>query len=553
MLRPRLFGLACLFMLLLLGGCSTLSGQNLKGVPPRDLTASEGSELRALFTTPKRIALLIGIDTFDDSHWNTLQFAVKDANDMAAVLNDTCYGQFDEVIALTSSEETTRANILAAVHDLSSRNISAEDTVLFYISTHGTLARTEDGKLHQYLVARDTRMDDIPATAIDVTQLKREISQVESQKKVMVIASCHSGKGKSQLGKNMLAEMKVLKSQFFVKPLDSVSEATVVLAASAWEESAREDVNLKNDVYTHFLIEGIKKNDRNNDGAVTVTEAHDYAKQQTYYYTKGEQRPSVESVITGADPIVLSGKVVRNGKPVLYDYSRRFENMVVFVDGQKKGSLPLGIALEPGAHNVELRSADETRLVYSENFRAAKGEQVSLPLLINGYDQGTSFRVGYQGFLADKADAGISKPLVMYGLAYSNHAYFSPRLGYRLDLSYGNARQTLTVDKTAVSADVSQTAFGASLLYRVEEGGMSLYGGPRVGELIINRKLNVDKLGAEKNSMPTIGGIAGLHFRYKKQVSLSLEAAVNYTKIEIGATSTNSFFYNLFGNLSVNF
>ena len=200
-----------------------------------------------------------------------------------------------------------------------------------------------------------------------------------------------------------------------------------------------------------------------------------------------------------------------------------------------------------------MRSADETRLVYSEHFQANNGEQVSLPLLINGYDQGASFRVGYQEFLSDKADASISKPLVVYGLAYSNHGYFSPQLGYRLDLSYGNARQTLTVDQTAVGADVSQSAIGASLFYRVADGGMSLYGGPRIGALTIDRKLDVAKVGAERNTVPTIGGVAGLHFRYKRQVSISLEGAVNYTKIEIGSSSTNSLCASLFGNLSVNF
>ena len=535
-----------------MGGCS-VTGQALKGDSSRHLSEVQQASVRSVFSTPKRIAVVVGINLFDDDRWNALRYAVKDAHDMAAVLNDTRYGHFDKVIALTEPDETTRANILATIHRLSLQNTSPEDTVVFYISTHGTLARTEDGALHQYLVARDTRFDRIPDTAIDVALLKEELSSLKSQKKVLVLASCHSGKGKSQLSGELLKELSVLKAPFFVKPLGDVSEATIVLAASAWGEAAREDIALENDVYTHFLIEGIKKNDRNGDGAVTVTEAHDYAKQQTYYITKGEQRPSIESVITGEDPIILAGQVERSGKPVLYDYSQDYRDMVVLVDGVKKGTLPLGVAVEPGRHSVALKTEDGNRSLYDETFTAYEGQRISIPILVNGYEQGTSLRVGYQGFLTDRVDQSVSKPMPLLGLAYSNHSFFSPRLGYRADLSYGKDSQTLKVGAVTTTADVSQTSFGLAMLYRYAVGGMALYGGPHAGGLVINRDPKINIVPNETNMSPTLGGVAGLHFRFKKQVSLAVEGAVNYAGIKIGETDTSSYYYSLFGSLSVNF
>jgi len=549
----RLGFLACVVGCgIMLAGCS-IAGQTAKGAASPQLSATQVKAVKSVFSKPKRIAVVVGINHFDDDKWTTLRYAVKDAHDLAAVLNDTRYGHFDQVIALTDPEETTRGGILATLRKLYRQNTSPDDTILFYISTHGTLARTVDGSLHQYLVARDTRFDRIPETAIDVAELKKDLSGLKSQKKVLVLASCHSGKGKSQLSGEMLKELRGLKAPFFVKPLEDVSEATIVLAASAWGEAAREDASLQNDVYTHFLIEGIKKSDSNGDGAVTVTEAHDYAKQQTYYITKGEQRPSIESVITGEDPIILAGQVERSGKPVLYDYSQNYRDMVVLVDGVKKGTLPLGVAVTPGRHTVALKSGDGLDSVYNETFTAREGQRIPIPLLVNGYAQGTSLILGYQGFLTPTVDQSVAKPMPMLGLAYSNHSYFSPHLGYRADLSYGQDSQRLRVGAITTDADVRQTAFGLALLYRDAIGEMALYGGPRAGGLAISRDPKSSIIPSETILTPTLGGVAGLHFRFKKQVSLAVEGAVNYAGIRIGETDTNSFYYSLFGALSVNF
>lgn len=534
-----------------LSGCAG-TVQGLKGVPQR-LSLADQDVVNTAFASSKRIAVVVGISAFEDSNWSKLSYPVKDAEDFAAVLNDSRYGHFDKVITLTDPQQTTRASILAAVRELAREDLSAEDTLVFYISSHGTIARTADGKLRQYVVTQDTRFNDIPDTAIDLNDLKAAFNGMKSQKKALVLAFCHSGRGKSQLDPEMLSELKTIKTAFFVKPLETVSEATVVLAASAWGETAREDNRLKNDIYTHFLIEGIKKNDRNGDGAVSISEAHDYAREQTYYYTKGEQRPSMESMILGTDPIILSGEIVRSGRPVVYDYSHRYEGLTMFVDGQKKGTLPMGVAVDAGVHLVEVRTGDSARPLYDEVFSAGEGQRIALPILLNGYDQGIALRAGYQGFMSEKIDNNVAKPLPMYGLAYSNHSYFSPHLGYRADVAYGQETQTLTVGSVTTQAKVSETSYGVALLYRYALGGLAIYAGPRLGGLNLQRTLAVGNLGTQSDTTATIGGVLGLHFQYKKQVTFMVEGALNSANIQLGNTNDNSSFYNVFGGLSVNF
>lgn len=52
-------------------------------------------------------------------------------------------------------------------------------------------------------------------------------------------------------------------------------------------------------------LEALSAGDRDGDGAVTISEAHDYPRERAWQFTQGQQRPAAESTILGLDPIVL--------------------------------------------------------------------------------------------------------------------------------------------------------------------------------------------------------------------------------------------------------
>src|SRR5205814_6468465 len=131
-------------------------------------------------------------------------------------------------------------------------------------------------------------------TALSMDKLEGGFKQLASRRRLLVLATCHSGSGKSLLPREVEAELATLKAGFYAPPLEEASRAAVVLSASDWGETAREDESLENDIYTHFLIEALAQGDRNLDGAVTATEAHDWARRRTYAFTGGRQRPSAE-------------------------------------------------------------------------------------------------------------------------------------------------------------------------------------------------------------------------------------------------------------------
>ena len=180
------------------------------------------------------MALLVGIDRFDDPDWRPLRYAGRDARDLGAALLSPQVGGFDDVRVLTDPEETGRDGLLRAIDALSERVAGQQDTVVVYVSTHGSLARDRAGRLKTFLVARDTTMKTVRRSGLAVDELRSRFDALRSRRKALILATCHSGQGKSDLPPSLRRELTGIKGgAFFVPPLEEVSEASVVLSASS--------------------------------------------------------------------------------------------------------------------------------------------------------------------------------------------------------------------------------------------------------------------------------------------------------------------------------
>ncbi len=361
---------ATVLALLAAAACATAreKGGLLEPVAPAGLTDQAPAATRH--------ALLVGIDQFEDKRLSPLKFASKDAQAMAQGLSE-----FDDVVTLTSPEQTTRAAVLEALSALENRIRSPQDTVVLYFSTHGSLAQEPGGELKRQLVMRDSRLDLLGETGLSMEALARRAAALKARRVLLVLATCHSGRGKSQLP-DALAQALARRKAPAPPPLEEVSEAVIVVTAASFSEAATEEEALGHDVYTHFLLDALSKGDRDGDGAVTASEAHDYARERTYAHTAGRQRPTAESSVLGVDPIVLRGKPGRSRKPVLYSYARSSEGLAVVVDGARKGVLPGGVALESGQHELALTEVGSGRAVYSGSIELADGEARDLAELV---------------------------------------------------------------------------------------------------------------------------------------------------------------------------
>ncbi len=328
---------------------------------------------------PKRLALIVGINDFEDERFPPLRFAQTDAEAMAKALGPN----FDEVMLKVSSKDTSRTAILRALSELGAKASHPEDTVFIYFSSHGSLAREPGGALKRYLVVHDTSMALLAETGLPVEGLVRVIDAMGSRRKVLVLATCHSGKGKSQISDSLAQALASIKSAQFTS-FEAVSEASIILTASAFGDTARESPELGHDIYTYFFLQAMKdgSGDRDQNGAVTASEAHDFARDGTWAYTQGKQRPTAESQILGRDPIVLTGKVQNSGLPVVFSYAPSAEGLEVCLNGQSKGALPGGVALPAGDHELSIRRRDTDEILYRGRMSLREGQHADLTELL---------------------------------------------------------------------------------------------------------------------------------------------------------------------------
>jgi hypothetical protein len=501
---------------------------------------------------PRRLALLVGVQRFQDPQWRALRFPEADAAALAAVLRDPARGAFDEVEVLAPAAD--RAAVRAALRRLAARSRDAQDTVVVYLSSHGTLARDHAGALRRWLVLADTRMDDVPGTGLSMDELKAEFERLTSRRKVLVLAACHSGGGKSLLPEVVQRELAATKAGFFVRPLEEVSRASVVLAASDWGETAREDETLGHDIYTHFLVEALAVGaDRNGDGAVTASEAHDHARRRTYEFTGGRQRPSAETTEVGADPIVLVGRVSRAGRPELFSYDAGLDGFEVRVDGRPLAELPGGVALDPGRYRVQLQKGAGPALL-DERLSLAPGERLDLRALVQRgaprWEAGP--RLAVLSFLDAGSRDRVLGPAVGYGLAASRRDWPSPDLVLRLDVVTGSGRATLRQGAVSARYGFQVASGGLALAWRATPrwlGGASLLAGPRLSALWIDRRFELALANLPQRAFTvTPGLLAGLSVPLGGGFTASAELQLDWAVVKVdGQDRSTGFAEGLLG------
>jgi hypothetical protein len=512
--------------------CAAPSSQEKGGLVPLKLDETALSNAYA----PRRIALLVGISQFQDPQWRNLRYSEKDARDLAAALKDPARGRFDQVRLLTGPEETTRAAILAAVRQLQQEATRPDDVVVVYFSAHGTLARDNQGELKRYLVTRDASYRAIGQTALSMDVLKAEFDKLPSRRRLLVLATCHSGSGKSLLPKELEAELAGVKSGFYARPLEESSRASLVFAACDWGETAREDEGLRNDIYTHFLIEGLNgAADRNVDGAVTATEAHDHARRRTFAFTEGRQRPSAEILEVGADPVVLSGSINRVGRPELFSYNPRLDGFTLKVDGEPRTELPGGIAVPPGRRVLELTKGDS--VLVRREVDVSAGDRLPLEqLLAESFPRRSLSLVGGMFSFVDARSRNEllpASPELAVVLRLEDRPLQD--FGLLLDVSGSVGRRSLQLTPgTEVPFGYSSFSLGVAMPYLWRWERLSVYAGPRVAALYLRRSFEVEAFtGGQQYFTVNPGVVGGVVWRLGDRWELTSQMQLMLTYVVV--------------------
>jgi hypothetical protein len=269
----------------------------------------DGSTVRSLVPIPRKIGLVIGIDSYQNRYWKKLDFARQDAKRFGRMLKS---GGFAQVIELTTNKQTTLRAIRRGIQQLKLLNLSPQDTVVIYISAHGTLlggpARAR-GK--RYIIAFDSDDEQIAKTGLSVSWLIAQMKGFVSQRKALILATCHSQQhgSKSQAPRGQKGALSA--------SLMPRSTTMLVLNAASYGYAAYESKELKGDVYTFFFLACVKMlaKRRGRGARVSAIEAHACSVKKTYRYVyrhrRTHQLPGLVSDVRGLNSIYLIGRDVQ--------------------------------------------------------------------------------------------------------------------------------------------------------------------------------------------------------------------------------------------------
>ena len=195
-------------------------------------------------------ALVIGISKFADSSIN-LQYSSKDASDFANFLRTQANFTPDHVHLLTN-EKATRAEIMGQLGQTWLPRVARpQDLVIIYLSTHGSPSTIDAGSVN-YLVAYDSKKENLYGTGINLKEFENVIkTRLQCKRVVVVLDACHSGVAAGAKGIFRAASPDV----------DSLAQGTgqFIICSSGRSQTSWESKRYDNGVFTHYLMEGLKK------------------------------------------------------------------------------------------------------------------------------------------------------------------------------------------------------------------------------------------------------------------------------------------------------
>jgi hypothetical protein len=245
---------------------------------PFQLATTPGAPKAAVGPIHEKWALVVGIGKFQDTRLGRLNFASKDAKDFAAVLVDPSVGRFkpSNVHSLVDGEVTTR-QLKQELNWLARSANDPNDLVLIFLSSHGT-ARNKDTAEVNYIATSDTEIepeDNLFATALPMVQISDIVrSRIKAQRTIILLDTCHSGAAATA---PTSSEPLRSDSSASNDTLDRIRQGVgrAIVTSSSPEEKSYEGQPYSNGYFTHFLLEGLRKD----GGQVSIEQLYTFLKQ----------------------------------------------------------------------------------------------------------------------------------------------------------------------------------------------------------------------------------------------------------------------------------
>jgi hypothetical protein len=248
----------------------------------------------------ERYGLVLGVSEYrPGSGINNLRAADRDANAIRDFLVSPAGGFQTDHIELLRNQDATLADLRTALATIASR-ATPEDLVLISLSGHAVTDPDDPRK--QYLLAHDSRIDDLAGTALPFTEIEDFYGRALKAKTVITFLDV----AHSRAVDRAVPAANTLVHQYLMR-YATTKDRSVLAAAdvgeSSWESDATTDGP---SVFGRFLVRGLRGDaDPNRDGTITFGELKKYVRDEVRQTTGGMQTPTATQ--NDADMTAMSG------------------------------------------------------------------------------------------------------------------------------------------------------------------------------------------------------------------------------------------------------
>ncbi len=174
-----------------------------------------------------------------------------------------------------------------------------EDTIILYFSGHGAFDPIRPTEF--LFLPYDAETEYLSTSGVKMSGLDF-LKGVSAERVLVVSDACYAGGFSEMKSKSMAPSVDLFLQEF------RNSSGRVIITSSKDEQISWEIPQLKNSVFTHYLLEGLRgKADKHHDGVITLNEAYEYAYSRTKDQTGGRQQPQIEGKMVGAFPLSFVG------------------------------------------------------------------------------------------------------------------------------------------------------------------------------------------------------------------------------------------------------
>ncbi|MCB0550667.1 MAG: caspase family protein [Phaeodactylibacter sp.] len=221
-------------------------------------------------------AVVIGISSYN--HMPVLRYTDDDAYHMYAFLKSPEGGALDdEHIRILVDEEATLQNIKTTMSTLFDK-AGHNDLIMLYFSGHGLRGSFLPFDFDGY------------RNKLYHEELNAIMKRSPAKFKLCIADACHSG--------SLLAMRDGTQPQLLANYYNSLARAnpgTALIMSSKSDETSLESSGLRQGVFSHFLIRGLKgEADGNNDKRISVQELYDFVNLNVRTYTGNQQSPLIQ-------------------------------------------------------------------------------------------------------------------------------------------------------------------------------------------------------------------------------------------------------------------